>query len=337
MSTAPAWLVLVLGAGDRTARLLGALTPLARVVHAGDVVAAAHAMTALDLDVIVGEGALAAELPPRSSVPVIAVGPTSRPGVFASVPVDVSGADLAVLVASAARSAQLEREVRRLAEAMVPQHGAPEPGLDPALAEACARAAQATSPVLIEGEPGSGRTRLGRALHLRGPRARAPFVVIDGASATAARELAGVEGKRGLLRQAHGGTLLVRDVDQASPAVQALLTQLLDEGAVLPEGASQPVAVDVRLVVTTARGAERLHQDLQRHLADLRLVLPHAEPPPSGRPLREILAAACAHIERQALREALDLEGGSPTRAARRLGISRASFYNKLKEHGFTS
>ena len=38
-------------------------------------------------------------------------------------------------------------------------------------------------------------------------------------------------------------------------------------------------------------------------------------------------------VERQAILEALQAEQGSPTRAAKRLGISRASFYNKLKEH----
>jgi two-component system response regulator HydG len=52
------------------------------------------------------------------------------------------------------------------------------------------------------------------------------------------------------------------------------------------------------------------------------------------RPLKERVAAAVERLEREAIVDALRLEAGSPTRAARRLGISRASFYNKLKELG---
>ena len=51
-----------------------------------------------------------------------------------------------------------------------------------------------------------------------------------------------------------------------------------------------------------------------------------------GRPLKERVAEVVRTVERQAILDALKLEDGSPTRAARRLGISRASFYNKLKE-----
>src|SRR5262249_42949660 len=51
-----------------------------------------------------------------------------------------------------------------------------------------------------------------------------------------------------------------------------------------------------------------------------------------ARPLKERVADAVHALERQAILEALRLEDGSPTRAARRLGISRASFYSKCKE-----
>jgi two-component system response regulator HydG len=53
-----------------------------------------------------------------------------------------------------------------------------------------------------------------------------------------------------------------------------------------------------------------------------------------GRPLKEVVADAVRAVERQALRDALRRCDGSPARAARVLGISRASFYNKLKTHG---
>jgi two-component system response regulator HydG len=54
------------------------------------------------------------------------------------------------------------------------------------------------------------------------------------------------------------------------------------------------------------------------------------------RPLKERVAEVVRHVERQAILDALKSEEGSPTKAARRLGISRASFYNKLKELAIT-
>jgi DNA-binding NtrC family response regulator len=66
--------------------------------------------------------------------------------------------------------------------------------------------------------------------------------------------------------------------------------------------------------------------------------IPGASPPTlaadDGRPLKERVADVVRQVERQAIVDALRSEDGSPTRAARRLGISRASFYNKLKDLG---
>jgi DNA-binding NtrC family response regulator len=56
-----------------------------------------------------------------------------------------------------------------------------------------------------------------------------------------------------------------------------------------------------------------------------------------GRPLRQIVADAVRAVEKQAIRDALERSEGSPGKAARLLGISRASIYNKLKEYGIAS
>jgi DNA-binding NtrC family response regulator len=56
--------------------------------------------------------------------------------------------------------------------------------------------------------------------------------------------------------------------------------------------------------------------------------------PPEGRTLREIVADAVRAVEKQAIRDALGRAEGSPAKAARLLGISRASIYNKLREYG---
>ena len=52
------------------------------------------------------------------------------------------------------------------------------------------------------------------------------------------------------------------------------------------------------------------------------------------KPLKELVDETIERVERDAIREALRQESGSPSRAARRLGISRAAFYNKVKRHG---
>ncbi|WP_428262335.1 sigma-54-dependent transcriptional regulator [Haliangium sp.] len=54
----------------------------------------------------------------------------------------------------------------------------------------------------------------------------------------------------------------------------------------------------------------------------------------AGRPLRQVLDETVKAVERRAIADALEHAGGSPTKAAKRLGISRASIYNKIKEYG---
>jgi DNA-binding NtrC family response regulator len=56
----------------------------------------------------------------------------------------------------------------------------------------------------------------------------------------------------------------------------------------------------------------------------------------AGRTLKDIVEDATRAVEKAALRDALARAGGSPSKAAKLLGISRASIYNKLKEYGIT-
>lgn len=53
-----------------------------------------------------------------------------------------------------------------------------------------------------------------------------------------------------------------------------------------------------------------------------------------GRPLKEVVGDAVRAVEKQAIADALRRTSGSPAKAARLLGISRASLYNKLKQYG---
>jgi two-component system nitrogen regulation response regulator GlnG len=89
-------------------------------------------------------------------------------------------------------------------------------------------AADNDAPVLIEGEPGSGRELVARTIHYAGPRRGADFVALK--AATIPREL--LEGelfgaRGGTLRRANGGTLLVKDVDTLPPGPQRGLAKVL--------------------------------------------------------------------------------------------------------------
>jgi DNA-binding NtrC family response regulator len=130
------------------------------------------------------------------------------------------------------------------------------------------RAAASEATVVVRGPTGAGKEAVARALHALSPRARGPFIVFDAAGARGElleSELFGhVKGaftgassaRAGLVEQAHGGTLLLDNVDQLPLALQPKLLRFLEERTVRRVGASREVAVDVRVIATTARPLE---------------------------------------------------------------------------------
>ena len=153
--------------------------------------------------------------------------------------------------------------------------------------------AAARAPVLIEGEPGSGRGVVARALHQNGPRRDRRFerVRCDAVSEPALEaELFGVEApaatpgapspRPGRLELADGGTLFLEDIEHAAPAVQLRLLRFLQDRAFERAGGSQTRRADVRLIATTGRDLAhearegRFREDLLYRLAVVRIVVP---------------------------------------------------------------
>ncbi len=160
------------------------------------------------------------------------------------------------------------------------------------LAELVNRVAPRDVTVLITGESGTGKERVAEALVAASKRADKPFVRFNCASLTedlAEAELFGhtrgaftgaVRARLGLFREADGGTLLLDEVGELGPAVQARLLRVLQEGEVRPVGEDKPVRVDVRLVAATHRDlpaevkAGRFREDLYYRLKVVHLHVP---------------------------------------------------------------
>ena len=123
-------------------------------------------------------------------------------------------------------------------------------------------AALSDGPILIQGEPGTGRTYLGPALHLESPRSAGPFrrlrcAGMDEAEFAGAlfgheaEALAGsTRARRGLCEQSHGGTLFLENLDEAAPEAQSVLVRFLDDGTVRPVGGDKQIPVGVRVLMS---------------------------------------------------------------------------------------
>ena len=117
--------------------------------------------------------------------------------------------------------------------------------------------------VLVEGETGTGKELVARAIHLRSGRRRGPFVPVNlGAIPDALREselfghvrgaFTGADGARtGLFGAADGGTLFLDEVGDATPALQLALLRVLVEGSITPVGADRGRRVSVRVISAT--------------------------------------------------------------------------------------
>lgn len=124
------------------------------------------------------------------------------------------------------------------------------------------------APVLMQGEPGSGKEGLARWLHARGPRRDKPFVVAAPAMLSAGNAvhlLFGSESadgvQAGLIEQAHGGTLYLDDIAVFDAQAQTLLAEALTRGELMRVGGRDPVRLDVRVIAA-------ISQPLEARLAD---------------------------------------------------------------------
>ena len=153
------------------------------------------------------------------------------------------------------------------------------------------RVARSDVSVLIEGETGTGKEVLARAIHDASGRSGAFVAVNCGALPQGLVESLLFGHKRGAFsgasadqlgfaRAAEGGTLFLDEVGDLPANSQAALLRLLQEREVVPLGATQPVRVDLRVVAATHRSlpaatqSGAFRQDLLARLAQFRCSIP---------------------------------------------------------------
>jgi DNA-binding NtrC family response regulator len=155
-----------------------------------------------------------------------------------------------------------------------------------------ARVAATDLPVMIRGESGTGKELIARLIHRRSPRAERPFVAVNcGALPDTLLEselfghtrgaFTGAENaRRGLFEEADGGTLLLDEMTETSPAFQVKLLRVLQEGEFRPLGTNTKKRVNVRVLSATNRDPQAMvdqglfRQDLLYRLQGVSITLP---------------------------------------------------------------
>ena len=164
-----------------------------------------------------------------------------------------------------------------------------------ALAKA-AKAARGHGPVLIEGENGTGKEMLMRAMYSTSPRAKNTFRLINIRS-VAANSIESVlfgheqnafpgafDRQVGALQQCDGGTLILDEIDRLDERLQAKLAETMETGIVRPIGATHGFRVDVRLLCASnlpladltneQNNVGHFHPDLLKQISQTTIVLP---------------------------------------------------------------
>jgi DNA-binding NtrC family response regulator len=160
------------------------------------------------------------------------------------------------------------------------------------LVEQVRRFARADSNVLIAGETGTGKNAVARELHVRGPRAKLPFVTVDCASLSSTlidSELFGhergaftdaVSARAGRFEVAGGGTVYLDAVHELPVEAQGKLLRIVEEKRVARLGGQTSVAVGARVVASAGAGIEdsvrsgAFRHDLYHRLRVLPILVP---------------------------------------------------------------
>ena len=153
-------------------------------------------------------------------------------------------------------------------------------------------AASEATTILIQGESGTGKDLIAKAIHYESSRQERPFVAINCSAIPETlmeAELFGHEKgaftdakqmKKGLFEMADGGTLFLDEIGELSPLLQAKLLRVLEDQVIRRVGGVRDMQVDVRVIAASNRDLERavregqFRQDLYYRLAIIAIFIP---------------------------------------------------------------
>jgi DNA-binding NtrC family response regulator len=243
--------------------------------------------------------------------------------------------DREYFVTSLRRAIEMGERGRRAKEQQLPLRWLMGPGRQmEKVVQQIKQVADSPLTILVEGETGTGKELVARAIHHLSARRKKPFVAVDcGAipDTLIESELFGYERgaftgahqrKEGQFPLAEGGTLFLDEIVNLPLATQAKLLRVLQERRVQPLGSKQPLPVDVRIIAASNARIERevqagrFRQDVYYRLNEFTITLPPLRERDDilhlandflveasiefGRPCREISEAAAQSLLRYA-------------------------------------
>jgi DNA-binding NtrC family response regulator len=233
-----------------------------------------------------------------------------------------SNKELLLVVSRALENRRLRQEVKQLRVELARSYGLPNIiGVDAKMAavlEIVERVADTPATILIMGESGTGKDLLARALHFSSQRREGPFIPINCVAIPEnliESELFGYakgaftdarQAKTGLFIAARGGTLFLDEIGEMPLPLQSKMLRAIEDKKIRPLGATEEIAVDVRIVAATNANLEkaldegRFRSDLYYRLSTVTLMVPPLRDRPADIPLliRHFLLRASAEAGR---------------------------------------
>src|SRR5947207_659430 len=205
--------------------------------------------------------------------------------------------ELQITIRNGIEAQSLRKEVRLIRRERARQFSFDQivgesPGLRDVFALARKLAESEVSSVLLQGESGTGKDLVAKAIHYGSRRAELPFIAINCAAIPAnliESELFGYEKgaftdakarKEGLFEQAEGGTLFLDEIGEVELNLQAKLLRVLEEGSFRRVGGVKDIPLDVRVIAASNRDlkteseAARFRLDLYYRLSVIQVDIP---------------------------------------------------------------
>lgn len=154
------------------------------------------------------------------------------------------------------------------------------------------KVANSESTIMIQGENGTGKEMVAKAIHYNSPRKDAVFMAVNCSAFNdnlLDSELFGhvkgaftgaIKDKKGVFEVTNGGTLFLDEIGDTSPSMQVKLLRILQEGTYMPVGATQPKKVNVRVIAATNKNLKEMiakgefREDLYYRINVINVALP---------------------------------------------------------------